>query len=393
MNLNDALKQFEAVEANLGKLDQLWKQIAKLLPSLNDIQVENEDQYLQLKRSFEQIGKQMPKIDGFQLNVCLEHPDDIVRLKVDCLEAGEFTDRVAIEADLHRQGEVLSDYRFRVESKRRELARQAIQDLCVHIEGKLEELRVPAKNLQLSEPLPNPRWEELTALFKSIDALIGQSLGRPDRWNDMARHLSFGQKKDYDDIVEHDWPNIRQWLDRALYDDSDPLPVTTTDLGELVASKPRGPVATELNWDVLSPADFERLVFNVIDHTREYENPKWLTHTNAPDRGRDLSVERVLHDSLAGSRKQRVILACKNTKSVNLKVVSELGAQMKLWEPPKVDELIIVTTGRFTTDAIDYVEKHNIGSNAMRIEMWPDSHLERLLARRPELIAEFRLRN
>jgi hypothetical protein len=113
MNLNDALKQFEAVEANLGKLDQLWKQIAKLLPSLNDIQVENEDQYLQLKRSFEQIGKQMPKIDGFQLNVCLEHPDDIVRLKVDCLEAGEFTDRVAIEADLHRQGEVLSDYRFR----------------------------------------------------------------------------------------------------------------------------------------------------------------------------------------------------------------------------------------------------------------------------------------
>ncbi len=169
--------------------------------------------------------------------------------------------------------------------------------------------------------------------------------------------------------------------------------VSDADLGEPVASKPQGQIATELKWSILSPADFERLIFNVIDHTKEYENPKWLTHTNAPDKGRDLSVERVLRDSLAGSRKQRVILACKHTKSVNLKVVSELEAQMKLWEPPKVDELIIVTTGRFTTDAIDYVEKHNIGSNAMRIEMWPDSHLERLLARRPELIAKFRLRN
>jgi len=81
MNLNDALKQFEAVEANLGKLDQLWKQIVKLLPAIDAVQVENEEQYLQLKRSFEQIAKHMPKIDGFDLKVCLEHPDDIFRSK------------------------------------------------------------------------------------------------------------------------------------------------------------------------------------------------------------------------------------------------------------------------------------------------------------------------
>jgi hypothetical protein len=29
MDLNEVLKQFEAVEANLGKLDQVWKQIKK----------------------------------------------------------------------------------------------------------------------------------------------------------------------------------------------------------------------------------------------------------------------------------------------------------------------------------------------------------------------------
>jgi hypothetical protein len=41
-----------------------------------------------LQRCFEQVAKQMPKIDGFELKVCLEHPDDILRLKIDTLEVG-----------------------------------------------------------------------------------------------------------------------------------------------------------------------------------------------------------------------------------------------------------------------------------------------------------------
>jgi Restriction endonuclease len=100
----------------------------------------------------------------------------------------------------------------------------------------------------------------------------------------------------------------------------------------------------------------------------------------------------VSEDDLTGSRRYRIILACKHTSSVNLSVLTELKEQMRLWEPPRVDELIVVTTGRFTTDAIAYVEKHNNGSEAMRIELWAGSHLERLLANRPELIAEFGLR-
>jgi hypothetical protein len=54
--------------------------------------------------------------------------------------------------------------------------------------------------------------------------------------------------------------------------------------------------------------------------------------------------------------------------------------------------LIIATTGRFTTDTIDFIEKHNNSDRAMRIEMWPESHLERLLAQRPGLVVEFHLR-
>jgi hypothetical protein len=57
-----------------------------------------------------------------------------------------------------------------------------------------------------------------------------------------------------------------------------------------------------------------------------------------------------------------------------------------------VDVHIIATTGRFTSDAVSLIEKHNQSDSALRIEMWPESQLERLLASRPAIIAEFSLR-
>jgi len=77
------------------------------------------------------------------------------------------------------------------------------------------------------------------------------------------------------------------------------------------------------------------------------------------------------------------------TAEANLdKLERHLERLMKL----TFDILIIATTGRFTTDAIEFIEKHNASDRAMKIEMWPESHLERLLAQRPGLVAEFRLR-
>lgn len=392
MDLNEALKQFEAVEANLCKLERLWGQIKELLPTGNEIQVKDEDQYRSLLRSFSTIAKAMPKIDGVGLEERFLDPAEIIQGSIDCLELGEFDAALSFSNAIFGQGEILEAYRFRMESKRRELARQGVNTICGAIEESLSKLEEPAKSLRENARMPEEEWQVLTSLFKSIDALLGKSVRRPPAWAVMSRHLSFGVRVDYDDIILKDWPSVRQWLERALYGESDPLPVAVSDLGDLVRAKPKGPVSTELGWSQLSPADFERLVFNLIDRTKGYVNPQWLTDTNAPDRGRDLSVERVSEDDLTGSRRYRIILACKHTRSVNLSVLAGLREQMKRWEPPRVDELIVVTTGRFTTDAIDYAERHNHGQEVMRLELWPGSHLERLLASRPELIAEFALR-
>lgn len=117
-------------------------------------------------------------------------------------------------------------------------------------------------------------------------------------------------------------------------------------------------------------------------------------HPNAPDRGRDLSVTRLVVDRLSGTIRSRIIIQCKHwlSRSVTVSDVTTLIGLMKLWEPPRIDTLIIATSGRFTADAVAYIEKHDQSDTALHIEMWTESHLERLLASRPSLIAEFKLR-
>jgi hypothetical protein len=196
------------------------------------------------------------------------------------------------------------------------------------------------------------------------------------------------------DIRSTDWPAVRKELEMLAYDAAEPLPVEHVDLGQLVRMKPKGVVGTGLNWSALDDEGFERLVFSIINSAQGYENAEWLMRTRAADRGRDLSVQRIREDSLSGPHRERLIMQCKHwlRKSVGDVDISEGLAKVVHWEPPIVDELIFVTSGRFTADAVSYVEKHNHAGKRPRIEMWPDSRLESLLAQRPGIVALFGLR-
>lgn len=89
-----------------------------------------------------------------------------------------------------------------------------------------------------------------------------------------------------------------------------------------------------------------------------------------------------------------MIIQCKHwlSKSVPDTELAESVTKMVHWEPPSVDVLIVVTSGRFTTDAVAWQEKHNQSGRHLKVELWPESHLERLLAQRPHIVAEFHLR-
>lgn len=394
-DFTEALRQFDATEANLKRLEELWLEIEKLIPdgmAINASTVEAV-RYADLCRAFSRIRSAVPKLDGFELTDDVMDLDAIFMSRVDANESGEISCKIGVEREIHKQGETLREYRFRFAGQRRALVRAAMERALRAVDDLLAELTPPEEQSD-SDPVRHPKWQVLKERIAEINVLRGSALKSPPRWSDLHRHLAFGLVQDLRDIIRMDWPAAKPALEAALYATTDPIPVVVDDLAVLVRAAPTGRVVTALRWEAIDPNTFERLVFNLVSNANGYSNAKWLTHTNAPDRGRDISVERTVVDPLTGTYVYRVIVQCKHwrTKSIGVPEVTTLVSQMSLWEPPKVDELIIATTGKFATDAVDWVEKRNARRETPMIAMWPDAHLELLLAERPHLVSEFRLR-
>jgi len=391
--LNSTLRFFEATEANLEKAEKALSVIEGVLadesPLLDDADYEASCY------SLNDLVDSLPKIDGWKPAVSLMELSDIAQMRFEARDIGDPGIAISVERQIAEPSRALREYRHRFNQKRRELIRDVVQDLVESIDANLRELEPLTVEENLSrDTVDDPVFDQLRENVAQINTLLGSSVTKPARWSDLHRHLRFGMVGDLRDIITHDWPSAKASLSASLYGELEPMPVGVEDLGTLVENKPRGLVATRLLWDRLSDEDFERLIFSLITSERGYENPEWLTKTNAPDRGRDLSVNRVLVDRLGGTIRHRVIIQCKHwlSRSVAPGDISTLRDQMKMWEPPRVDVHIIATSGRFTSDAVAIVEKQNQSDTALRVEMWPESHLEVLLASRPAIIAEFALR-
>jgi hypothetical protein len=395
-NLDEALRQFEAAEANLSKLEKLWSILAKNVPK--GITFGANPVYEDACRSYEHILAGLPLIDGWRPTALPLELDAIAQLRLDAFEVGEVSIEIELDRRREKPGKELREYRFRFDQKRRQLVQKRILRTLNEVDRLLEQLQevypIHEDNLEYAQKIAHPLWFELGDRVKQIDLLLGSSIPRPPRWSDMQRHLYYAKSYDLRDIVCADWPSVKAGLTKSLYTSNEPIPVSINDLSDLVASKPSGSVLTKLRWEKLSAEDFERLVFNLVASEKNHENPQWLMRTNAPDRGRDLSVSRVYQDTLSGVTRKRVIIQCKHwlSKSVSPTEFSEVKEQVKLWEPPRIDILVIATTGRFTADAISLIEKYNQSDSAMTIEMWAESHLEKVLASNPALVAEFGLR-
>lgn len=390
--INKAIRSLEATEANLDKLERLLGELKKLIP--NGIVFGSDLRYEELCRSYQDILDALPSIDGWKPAATPVDLNDLARWRFDARDTDEPSLMMAVEDSVDEPGREVAEFRHRMNKKRRLVIRRALAEVIIRAENALGALRGKYDNLPVADSVVDPAFEELKKCVQEIETMLGSSLPRPERWADLRRHLGFGNVQDLLDIVRLDWPKVSEGLSAGLYGENEPVPVEIEDLGALADSQPGGSVATQLMWDRLSAEDFERLIFSLISNERGYENPQWLTRTNAPDRGRDLSVTRVIQDPLSGVTRRRVIIQCKhwNSRSVNPGDVGELKEQMLLWDSPRVDVLVIATSGRFTSDAVAVIEKSNNDDRALKIEMWPESHLELLLAQRSALIAEFKLR-
>ena len=158
------------------------------------------------------------------------------------------------------------------------------------------------------------------------------------------------------------------------------------DLGALVDSQPTGPVSSALDWSLLDAEQFERLIFNLLQGSPQYENVEWLMHTNAPDRARDVSADRIDVDELTGTRRTHVLVQCKHwrAKSIGVEELNNVLAKSGLWSK-SFRTVIVATSGTFTQDAVEWREKRELANDSPRVDLWSKSHLEHLLAARPAL--------
>src|SRR6185437_14681359 len=153
------------------------------------------------------------------------------------------------------------------------------------------------------------------------------------RWSDLHRHIHFGLGHDWHDIYEFDWPSIRPDVEAAAFTDTDPLPVPNIDLGQAAAGHLTGTATITLPWERLDDDGFERLLYDLLRAFPDHQNVQLLMHTRAPDRGRDLSMERVLQTSTGEIRTERVIVQAKHwlKRSVSVPDVAATLATVKMW--------------------------------------------------------------
>ncbi len=333
--INAALRSFEAAEANFEKLERLLNAMRPLTP--DGIQFGSDPNYDDLCRTYADVLNALPKIDGWKPQ---SHPIDLNELaqcRLDAHEIGEVDAIVSVEERVTEPARELATYRHQLNKKRRQLVRQALSDTIEKIDVLLRNLKQAHPDCSdRDETIEDVSWDVLKKHVQEIETLLGNSFVRPKRWTHLNRHLSFGQVGDLVDILSFDWPPIKTELNKGLYDQNEPIPVEVEDLGILAAAHPTGTVTTQLKWKTLSAEDFERLIFSLISGAAGYENPEWLMRTNAPDRGRDLSVARVVSDALGGVIRSRVIIQCRHwlDRSVSGTDIAKLKEQMAHWEPP-----------------------------------------------------------
>lgn len=393
-SLTAALRHLEIAEANLVKLEKLWTDIRSSIG--NGPAFGSTPEYEDLCRSYGVILPYLTKIDGWKPSSEPWDFDAIGQSRIDALEIGEIGATVAIENEIEKPGAELRQYRFLLNQKRRQITRETMFQLINSMDEIIKEMDEELDYNDeegLKHDISKLKWEILEDYVGQIHILLG-SAERPPRWGDLMRHKRFAEYNDFIDIRETDWPTIKKGIISNIYDANDPIPSEIDDIAILVNSKPKGHVTKELNWNALDATQFERLIYSLITSSEGYENPQWLMQTAAPDRGRDLSVDRIVKDSLGGVTRKRVIIQCKHwlSKSIAVNDIATLQAQLKLWEPPRIDVCIVATSGRFTSDAVALIEKENQSDKALTIEMWPESRLETILAKRPDLIADFKLR-
>lgn len=389
MELERLLAIFDSAAANLAKAEAIWEQAETMLP--RSAVLGNVPGFDDLARAWMDLIGGLPPIDGWTITESIPTPDDIGRSFLDWMELSE--PPWPVYEQIEQPDKDIQEYRYRLKRARRRAIRTRIEVLVAEVDRLLSICvhNVPPGG---GDRLETPETEFVRDHIAEIDRLLGDAIPRAGRWPDLRRHMSFSQGHDWWDIFELDWPSVKPAILTAVVAETDPVPVPDIDLGVAAANEPSGGVTTALRWDLITDAGFERLLYDLLRGLDGYDSVDWLMKPNATDHGRDLTCYRTLPDASGYARRERVVVQAKHwqSKSVDPASIMDVVSRLPAWEPPHIHCLVVAASGRFTADAVRFIETHNERGSDPRIEPWSEAHLEAMLARRPELTAAYRLR-
>lgn len=389
VDLNAALSTFDRVAVTLDRLAS----VADRLVDASKLTTTSQREFERLSRAYHHLAAALPAIDGFRVDVVPASFDTLVQWHYDAQEVGEPAAILDWERAAEAPSAAVDEYRFHFDVQRRHLVRERADELSREVDDLLSTVEIDRGECWAAWPDDHGSWSQLEGRIRELHRLTA-TFAPLAPWNDILRHLRFAEAVDLFDICEKDWPAIRQSLELSLYAEDEPLPVDVEDLADLVRSRPAGQVSAELDWGQLTPGEFERLIFDLVRQSDSYEDADLSMTTHAPDRSRDVQAYRIHRDGLGKTKRLRVIFQCKHwqSKSVGGSDLAQCIEMVKLWDHPRVDVLVVATTGRFSQDALAIAERREESGELPAVELWPDTHLETLMARYPAIATTYGLR-
>ncbi|MCJ2054067.1 hypothetical protein [Methylobacterium sp. J-070] len=177
----EALKQFEATEANLLKLQRLWDELKALFPAA--VSLDHNPEYEDRARSFDSVLWALPAIDGWKPNLCPPDLDGVAATRIDLLELDEPLETARFEAALWSEGRQIGEYRFRLDQKRRALIRDVLLGAMDEFDTCLQSVEPVDTDLPTyTELKARPAWQRMRELANQIEVLLGSSVQKPPAW-------------------------------------------------------------------------------------------------------------------------------------------------------------------------------------------------------------------
>src|SRR4051812_22250018 len=123
MDLNEALKRFDAVETNLSRLDKVIEDYVELIPAGIAFTAGSPEgvQADELRDAFQELIASLPPIDGWRVTTDLPDLDAIAQARLDAMDIGEPQIEIDIGREISEPGRQVADYRRRFSKNRRAL--------------------------------------------------------------------------------------------------------------------------------------------------------------------------------------------------------------------------------------------------------------------------------